>query len=220
MTIKEKYYLNKFAKSNPVYGIHPVYSDPDPFFGRNSLSDSLFSAKANIESKSLSDAFKEQFPNEIEPKNLFIGKNGPQAIKYLLKGSPWVQQLNKDVAAQTNRIAKFQKLLDKDKALSWSDSPVEKFKVKSLIREKAPIVEAGDTIKELVKGKNAPTATDFMNYAKRENIRIAKDFLKNIGYGTAGLAAGGGLIYILNKLLSKNKKKDKSKQKDLNSSEK
>ena len=217
MTIKEKYRLKKFAERNPIYG-------------DNFLTDALLNAMGgkqfNIKKETSPLGVETNLvhilsnPNDnrpIDPDNLFIGKDGIQAFKYLYKGSPWIQQINKDNIAHEKRLAKFNELLTKDKALSWFTSPKEKFKVQRLIKEKAPIVEASaeqiNRMKDLL-NSNDPVAgrkniDNFAAYVDHVNNSKVKDLMFNVGYGAAGVAAGGGLVYLLHKLLSKKKKNKK-----------
>ena len=218
MTIKEKYRLKKFADRNPVYGDNWLSDSLT-----NVIGDSLFSYDREIKPDGVTvESYSQTRPyagkNDkyvLDPKNLFIAKDGPQAINYINKGSPWVQQLNKDNIAQSKRLAKYQQLIDKDKSLSWFTSPQEKFKVQRLIKEKAPIVAAGneqmDRVAKLLKGDKNKNIDSFLRYADFKNQSLKDEYLKNIakdiGYGAAGLAAGGGLVYLLHKLLSKKKNK-------------
>ena len=61
--------------------------------------------------------------------------------------------------------------------------------------------------------KNESKKLDTTNKEKQKINN--KDLFKYLGYGAAGLAAGGGLVYLLHKLLSKKKKK-KNKNTNIN----
>ena len=216
----KNYYFKKFAARNPIYGDNSWLGDALS----KAMGNTTFDAGPDIMAYRPDWISTTVNPNEkqlpIDPDNLFIAKNPIQAIKYKFTDSlsPFWQQLKKDKSAQHARKVKLNKLFNKlsDIKLDGESYPGEQAKIENLIKQKTKLVELGeeqlDRLSD-VRYKNENSYNGFLRYVDRKNDQKVSDLLRGLGYGAAGLAAGGGLVYLLHKLLSKKKKNKKNENK-------